>query len=75
MSIGTRSVSIAADEIYMKALKAVAAANGITVGELVRRSTDNTYGGELEPHLIFFASSEDKNPQSTPNILKESIHA
>jgi hypothetical protein len=76
MSIGTTSVSIAGDEVYKKALKAVAAQNGMAVGELVRKATDATYGDQLEPHIRFFlAQCEDKNPQSTLNIPTEPTHA
>lgn len=76
MSIGTISVSIAGDEAYRKALKALAAQRGITVGELVRASTDAKYGDQLETFIRFFsANSEDKNPQSQSNILtKETVN-
>ena len=50
------AVSIKADREYIKALRAVAAVQGITVGELVRASLDAQLGDELKPYLDFFLS-------------------
>lgn len=64
MSIGAIAVPIAANKLYLRALKALAYQNGSTMAELVRNAVDQTYGDQLKGHLEFFAAqSEDKNPQ------------
>lgn len=59
------SVSCRADKPYIKALKVVAAQNGIAVADLVRNALDAQYGDTLRNHLAFFyADGEDKSPHS-----------
>ncbi len=66
------SVSCRGDKPYIKALKVVAAQNGIPVADLVRNALDAQYGDTLKSHLaIFNAHSEDKNPHSVTETSKE----
>jgi predicted DNA-binding ribbon-helix-helix protein len=50
------NVSIRGGKPLVLALKAVAAARGITVAELVRDAVDKQYGDELRPHLKNFSA-------------------
>lgn len=48
------SISCQGDRRYVAMLKAVAAKQGITLAELVRRGLDQQYGDELEQVSEFF---------------------
>ncbi len=67
MAIGTTNVSVKGDLNLRKALKAVAAARGITVGELVREAIDSQFGQDIEKHISFFTSIETKKSQLNTN--------
>jgi hypothetical protein len=66
------AISFRGDKRYIKALKAVAAAKGINVGELVRSALDATYGDLLKPHIEFFATQSDhKNGHNDQNNVRD----
>ncbi len=51
------AVSLRGDDVYRKAIKAVAAARGISAGDLVRIALDQTFGEELENAASFFTDN------------------
>lgn len=60
----TTALSVEADKPYIKAMRALAATRGISVGRMVRQALDAQLGVELEPFALFFAADGPNDVQT-----------
>lgn len=68
MARNTLSVSLKADKPYIQALGVLAKRHGKTVGELMRQASDEKFGADLAPLVLFFNQSGNQINQSEKMI-------
>lgn len=64
------TIPISGDKKYKQAIKAVAAAKGMNMCDLVRKAVDAYCGEELKPHVIFFTQDGSENFHSETKVVR-----
>lgn len=62
------TISVEGDQEYKDRLRSIAAALGLTTGQLVRHAIDQVLGDDLETHAFFFESVEQKYASWTQSV-------
>jgi len=69
-----RAVSFRGDGAYLDALKALAAAKGTTVGDMVFEAIKAAYDDELKPHLDFFRAKRGQQNDHSGESTDQHSH-